>query len=891
MKKLLPSLITIVVVLFSEVCATILVAAQTSDRPVRSVTDPGVITTRQMITPAGIQTVFEGRVYGVAFGASPSEVWVLNARQRNTQAQVFRLDWAANKVLGRLPLNENPGLQGLTYDAVSNQALVSATLAGKEAGNPDGRSRLLAISAGAASGPSQYVKQVAARIVADELGNQLTGALSVAEKPNAKGQRLAVVPLIYNNQLAVVDLTTGNLTGKVNTGIAPFGAVINSTGTVAYVTNWGGRLPKPQDLTLPTGYDAKADQVVVDQRGIASTGTVTRVDLATMKASHTIAVGLHPTAIAYDEKRSRIYVANGNRDSVSVIDTQRNEVVETIALQPFTQKAKGIAPSALAVSPTGTTLYVACGGINAVAVINLRTRKIAGLIPTAWYPNALSLSADGKHLAVATLLGAGSGWRDDPKKRFVHAYRGTVSVLLVPDESQLASYTTAVAENNHLAIGPAQPQTRVAGTVTPAAIPARSGEPSPIEHVVYIIKENRTYDQVFGDLPKGNGDPSLVMFGEDVTPNHHRLADQFTLLDNFYATGGNSGDGHQWATQANETTYCLWPGYLGRSYPFDGSDPIAYSDGGFIWDSALRMKKTVRVYGEYAGRLPESDNHQRAKLLERWKRGDNFTRDFQITAPLKPLNKILASHYPSYSQAIPDVVRAQIFLADLKRWEAANEMPNFVVMQLPCDHTRGTTPGVSTPKAMVADNDLALGQIVEALSKSQFWKKMAIFVVEDDAQNGVDHVDGHRTVALAVSPYARRGSVDSTFYSQQSMLKTIELILGLPTLSLFDLIANDMRASFTNTPDFTTYEAIQPKQSLFEVNPPLAELGGAARRAALDSMKMRFDVPDAAPTDRLNRILWHDVKGWKTRFPGIKQAIFAPLSVDLDDEEREERRK
>ncbi len=878
MKKLIVSVVATLTLLSSET----LISAQTPERPVRAVTDPGVITTRQMITPAGIQTVFEGRVYGVAFGASASEVWVLNARQRNTQAQVFKLDWATNKIQSRVPLNESPGLQGITYDAVSNQALVSATLTGKDAGNPKGRSRLLAINAS--------TSQDASRIVADDLGNHIAGALSVAAKPNARGERIAVVPMIYNNQLAIIDVNSGKLIGKVDTGIAPFGAIINATGTVAYVTNWGGRLPKPQDLTLPTGYDSKADQVVVDERGIASSGTVTRIDLTSLKATHTIPVELHPTAIVHDEKRNLVYVANGNKDSISVIDTQQNKVIETIPLQPFAQKVAGIAPSALTVSADGVTLYVACGGINGVAVVNTRTRKITGLIPTSWYPNALSLSADGGHLAVATLLGAGSGWRDDPKKRFVHSYRGTVSVLPVPDEAQLASYTTAVAENNHLSIGP-QPQPKTVLSTTPTAIPARVGEPSLIEHVVYIIKENRTYDQVFGDMEKGNGDPTLVMFGEDVTPNQHRLADQFVLLDNFYATGGNSGDGHQWATQANETAYCLWPGYVGRSYPFDGSDPIAYSDGGFIWDAALRMKKTVRVYGEYAGRLPESDNQQRSKLLERWKRGDDFTRDWNITAPLKPLNKILASNYPSYSQAIPDVVRAQIFLTDLKKWETASEMPNFVVLQLPSDHTRGTTPGANTPKAMVADNDLALGQIVEALSKSRFWKKMAIFVVEDDAQNGVDHVDGHRTTALAISPYIRRGHVDSTFYSQQSMLKTIELILGLPTLSLFDLIANDMRAGFTNTPDLKPFEAIQPKQSLFEVNPPVSALRGQARRAALDSMKMRFDVPDAAPTEKLNRILWHQIKGWNTRYPRVKQAVFAPLAVDLDDEERQERRK
>jgi hypothetical protein len=215
-------------------------------------------------------------------------------------------------------------------------------------------------------------------------------------------------------------------------------------------------------------------------------------------------------------------------------------------------------------------------------------------------------------------------------------------------------------------------------------------------------------------------------------------------------------------------------------------------------------------------------------------------------------------------------------------------MPNLTILQLPSDHTLGTRPGASTPKAMVADNDLALGEIVEALSKSPFWKKMVILVVEDDAQNGVDHVDGHRTVALAIGPHVRRGYVDSTFYSQTSLLKTIELILGLPSLSLFDLIANDMRASFQSTPDATPYTAVEPKQSLFEVNPALSALRGPARRAALDSARMRFDVPDAAPTGRLNEIVWHQIKGWTTRYPGVRQSLFAPLSSDLDDDEREE---
>jgi hypothetical protein len=275
-------------------------------------------------------------------------------------------------------------------------------------------------------------------------------------------------------------------------------------------------------------------------------------------------------------------------------------------------------------------------------------------------------------------------------------------------------------------------------------------------------------------------------------------------------------------------------------------------------------------------------------LLDRWQKGDDLSREWNVTAPLTPLNRVLAKNYPPYAQTIPDVVRAQIFLKDVTQWTTDGSMPNLVILQLPSDHTRGATPDQSTPKAHLADNDLALGQIVEGLTKSPFWSTMAIFVVEDDAQNGVDHVDGHRTVALAISPFVRRASTDSTFYAQQSMVKTIELMLGLPTLSLFDLIATDMRASFTATADNRPYTAVQPKQSLFERNPKLSAMQGPLRRAALASLKMRFDVPDAAPTERLNRIVWGLVRGWERPYPAVRKAVFTPFAVDLDDDEREE---
>ena len=854
------------------------VSGQTVDQPARAVTDPGVVTTRQTITPAGVQSIFDGRVYGVAFGRSNSELWVLQGRRSSPRMQIVNLDWNENRVRARFGREESPGLQGILFDRVSGELLVSSTLPARQ--GRKSRVRLSKIDGSNSSATT-----------IDELGEAIAGAPAVARSADATGRRLAVLPLIRDNRVAVVDLVTNKVVARVQVGIAPFGAVISSDGGVAYVSNWGGRLPTDRDLTLPTGLDPKADQVVVDRRGIASTGTVTRLDLATGRATATIAVGLHPTAMVWDEDRHRLYVANGNQDSVSVIDTRTQQVRQTLAIQPFQVRVPGIAPTALALSPDGRRLFVACGGINAVAMLEAETGRIEGLIPTAWYPNGLSVSPDGEYLGVSTLLGAGSGWNEKPRERFVHAYRGSISVVPVPDQAQLASYTTAVAENNHLRLGGRpEPAVRpVTSNVRPLPIPRRAGDPSPIEHVVYIIKENRTYDQLFGDLPKGNGDPSLVMFGAAVTPNHRKLASDFVLLDNFYATGGNSGDGHQWVTQANETDYCLWPGYEGRSYPYDGTDPIAYSAGGFIWDAALRMKKTVRVYGEYAGRMPEDNAQMRATLLERWRRGDDFTKDWFITAPLKPLNQILARNFPPYTQAIPDVARAQIFLADLKKWEGEGKMPNLVIMLLPSDHTRGATPEYSTAKAMVADNDLALGQVVDALSHSSFWKKMAIFVVEDDAQAGVDHVDGHRTVALAISPWIRRRSVDSTFYSHPSMLKTIELILGLPTLSLFDLIANDMRASFTTQPDFTPYQVEKPTQSLFEVNPRLSTLRGQARRDAIDSMRMRFDVPDAAPTEKLNRIVWRQVRGFTTPYPAVKQSVFSPLALDKDDEDEDDR--
>jgi YVTN family beta-propeller protein len=867
----------------SEVCVSIAIAAlaavaihaQSSQRPPRSVTDPGVITTRQAITPAGVQTVFDGKVYGVTFGATGDELWVLVAGPRGPA--VYRVNWRENRVAAQWNFQGTAALQGLAFDRGRGSPLVGLTRPVAAGATRGGSVQLLHLADG------QFTP------LAANLGQFLAGSPAVAG--TGPTQR-AIVPLVFDDALAVVNGASGAVTATIKTGgIAPFASVISRDGSIAWVSNWGGRWPKDGDPTLPTGLAPKADRVVVDSHGVASSGTVVRVDLAAGRVTSSVDVGLHPTALAWDESRHNLYVANANQDSVSIVDTDGGRVAATLPVRPFGLTLKGVAPSALCLSPDGRRLFVALGGFNAVAVVDVEQRAVRGYIPTAWYPNHLSLSPDGTSLAVATLLGVGSGWRDVPSSRYVHSYRGTVSVVSVPDDQQLASYTTAVAENNRIATAREQLNAEGDRPKAPLPVPARAGDPSSIEHVVYIVKENRTYDQVFGDLPRGNGDPSLVMFGEDVTPNHHKLATDFVLLDNFYATGGNSGDGHQWVTQANETPYTLWPGYVGRSYPYDGTDPIAYASSGFLWDAAIAAGRTVRVYGEYAGHLGDDDSTRRMRLFDRWKKGEDFSRDWTITAPLTPLNRVLAKNYPPFSMEIPDVVRAQIFLKDVAEWTRQGSMPNLVILQLPGDHTRGATANHSTAKAHVADNDLALGQIVEELSKTPFWPKMAILVVEDDAQNGVDHVDGHRTVALAVSPFVRRGAIDSTFYANQSMVKTIELMLGLPTLSLFDLIATDMRAGFTTTADARPYTAVQPRQSLFEVNPALSAMRGPLRDAARASAKMRFDVPDAAPTDRLNAILWGVTRGWTTPYPAVRRAVFTPPAVDLTDDEREEKKK
>ncbi len=871
--------------------------------PHRNVPDPGVIATGQRVSPTGVQSSFDGRVSGVRFGKSSDEVWVAAPNV------TYRLDWRGNRAIARAKVVGTPGVYGVAIDPVTRRALVSSVgripaTSVTPGAAPTRASAVTHLSAldGAASGDS-----VAPLWRSAALGDYMAGSPAIAAKAGADGRRVVVVPLPANDALAVLDAETGALIRTIPLGVEPIAAVLSADGSVAYVTILGGPKPKAGERQARQCCDPRAEAVRVDARGIAAAGTVSRVNVVKGVVERDIVAGRHPTSIVWDQRGNRLFVAEGNSDSVTVIDTKTHAATR-MGITPFRERKIGLAPTALALTPDGGTLFVALGGANAVAMYDVSAprARLLGLIPTAWYPNSLDVSADGSLLAVGALLGVGSGEGTTSGRhgRYVHANRGSVNVLPIPSAAELMAFTTAVASNNRLHLASASAPPAVARSSVARAVPHQPGDPSLIEHVVFIVRENRTYDQVLGDLGRGAGDSSLTTYGRDVTPNAHALSEQFVTLDHFFASGGNSADGHNWLTQANETEYPMWPLYFGRSYPSEGIDALAYSSGGFLWESAQAKGKTVTIFGEYAPSQRDPKASERATMLDQYMQRPNdfafhkemLAKRYDTRSDIPSLDRTLVREYPGWSQEAPDVVKAGDILWHLGQWETAGTMPNLTMVILPNDHTEGTSADWCTPSACVADNDLALGKIVEGLTHSRFWKDMAILVVEDDAQNGVDHIDGHRTVALAISPYAKRGIVDPTFYAQPSMVKTVELMLGLPALSIFDLVATDMRASFVDPsakPDLRPYTALVPRQSLMEKNKRVGAITGPEaterRKAALASARMRLDIPDAAPSEALNRILWHDVKGFKTPYPTVKRSLFFPMSVDIADEDREER--
>jgi YVTN family beta-propeller protein len=835
-----------------------------------------LVPTNQVLKPAGTQAPFPGRPVDIALCDGGRTLVA-----KNIKSLVF-IDVATAKVKQTLELPGDPYLpfnpiavmkkpinpDGKGHHYPDGFSVVGLLVDGDRVFVTDSQDHL---QQARRTGDGQYAWTQAIAVIPPKVGGQPFPA-GIARQ---SAEELWVCSS-RGNTVQLIDLQAGIVEQSVAVGVAPY-MIVAARKDRVYVSNWGGDRPNDGD---PQATSSGTPVHIDPKTGIANQGSVSVLapEPGRWRQVKTIAVGLHPSGMTRSSSGQFLYVANANSDTVSVIDTATDAVVEVIACRPDARLPFGSGANAVALAPDGSTLYVANGTNNCVAVVRLGRKAseaadrperstVAGLIPTAWYPGALALSADGTKLFVANIKGVGALSQPRPvaEGKNTHDLLGSVSIIDIPDDQQLARYTQEVNANNRLGYSLAGLE-KARPDAQPLPVPERHGEPSVFRHVIYVIKENRSYDQILGDLKEGNGDAELCLFGEEVTPNQHALARQFTLFDNFYCSGTLSATGHQWTDAAYVTDYLTKAfGGFTRSYPVDGDDPLAFASSGFLWDNALAHQKSFRNFGEFT----KTTYPQGTTWADVYADYQNHTRKVKIA--VKPTVAAMARYtqpsYPGFPLITPDVYRAQLFLEELKRFERKNEMPNLVYIFLPANHSVGATPGFPTPRAMVADNDLALGRIVEAVSKSRFWKETCMFVVEDDPQFGFDHVDGHRSVLQVISPYTRRRHIDSRNYNQTGVVKTIELILGLPPINQLDLSATPIRACFQGRPDLRPFAAVPNKVPLDEMNPPLHRLQGAALRWAKESLALEFDKEDEADEDTLNRILWHSVRGWDTPYP------------------------
>ena len=691
---------------------------------------------------------------------------------------------------------------------------------------------------------------------------------------NENGEYFLYVVLNGNNRLNKIRLKDQKTIYSVPTGMAPFGLVIAKN--KIYVTNWAGKIPDLNNGQETAGIPY-ANVYINQKTGATTSGTVSVFDSNSGKNLTEINVGLHPNAIIASTNKAQVFVSNGNSDNIFVIDTQSDVVTDSIDVRldkgdkPFI----GDSPNALAIDSTGKFLYVANGMDNAIAVVgltdnrnksivnqsNISKSKNIGFIPTETYPSGIALTAD--KIYVANLEGDGSRIKDE-KGFFGHHQGATVSVIPIPQLNQLPKLTATVERDNFLfrtKLAQLLPRPNMA----PKPVPERIGEPSVIKHVLYIIKENKTYDQVFGDIKLGNGAPDLCVFGDSITPNQHRLAKEYGLMDNYHACGKSSAEGHQWTDAAMTSDYVeknvrAWF----RSYPHIQADALVYNKTGFIWNQALDYGKSVRIYGEAC--TPTTEKKQT------WTDNYNLYRQGKIPAfknvsTISRVRPILAPGFPGEGFEFSDQMRADNFIKELKEYEqsAGDNLPQLIVMALPNDHTIGTNPKYPTPRAMIADNDLALGRIIEALSHSRFWSTTAIFVTEDDTQSGWDHISAYRTTGLVISPYSKQtGKLITTNYNQLSMLRTIEQILGIPPMNIMDATALPMFDCFTDKPDLKPYEKLPNIIPLDEMNKSTALIKNSLEKKYAElSQNSEFEHIDGGDDDLLNRIIWYAAKGDK----------------------------
>ncbi len=607
---------------------------------------------------------------------------------------------------------------------------------------------------------------------------------------------------------------------RVKVGYRPYGLALSPDNSTLAVSEWGSQ-------------------------------SVALLDAETLTLKSRVAVSAHPTAMVYTPD-NRLFVANAGSTTLSVIED--GKVTETIKVG--VDSSRPVGPTPLALTIAGNRLYVANAGENCVAVVDIAARgksRVRGFIPTQRYPSAIAVTPDGKQLLVGTAKGfygpnAGKGVNvgvkpnggdyGKPYKYIGNQLSGALTIVDIPGDSGLRKMTAEVRENLPLSLR----------AVTVFRQPIEDGAFRNIKHVVYVIKENRTYDQVLGDIPEGDGDPSLTIFGEKVTPNIHKIVKTFTLFDNLYTDGETSQVGHQWTDAAYANDYEEKQMILsyGKHGEVVSDKRLSSSPGDYIWTAARKKGLWARVYGEYVDIQEDHDSLQ----------SEEVKKDPEKYGYSATFEKIFAREGR-------DTEKVDDFLREMRAAEKTGKWPSLMVMALPEDHTRGFRAGALSPYAMVANNDLAVGRLVSAISHSAFWRDTAIFVIQDDAQDGPDHVDSHRTEGFVVSPYVRRGAVDHTMYSTASMLRTMETILGLPTLSEVDAHATPMHAAFTATPDFSPFDAVSQRVDVNERNPERTSL-------AVRSSKLDFSKPDRADPDKLNRLLWDGYRSG-IPYPGVRR--------------------
>ena len=646
---------------------------------------------------------------------------------------------------------------------------------------------------------------------------------------------------LYSDSIAVINLQSGTLIDDWKTGRRPYRLLLSPTGRRLLVTSWA-------EGTIYE-HDANSGTLVAKTR-----------------------VGPHPTDMIWLNKTygsgaqatyvGRVFVAAANTNNVysfGVSSDGQLNAIETINVSLTPMHPLGMTPSALASDSRGTRLYVVCSDANAVAVADIagEHNQLLGFIPTGWYPTAVRVLPDS---GLVILNGKGLGSRPNPKgpnptvpgaavkdegnvaalEYVARIQTGTAAILPIPDDTQLGAYSNTVIKNSpyrdELIYGPID-------DAQVAYFAKSESHSSPIQHMIYIIKENRTYDQVFGDIPQGNGDKSLNMFGEKITPNQHQMARDFILYDNFYENADVSAEGHNWASAAIAPDYTvkLWPSEYGHrraTYDFEGGEQANSPPAGYIWNNALQAGLKVRDYGQWVRNIP-LDKVKGAQQVQ--------------TVNDPALRNHADMNYRGFDLGYPDVDRAKEFIREWKDFESKSDAPNLAIVRLGNNHTLGTRPGALSPFSLVADNDYALGMLVDAVSQSKFWPSTAIFVIEDDAQNGPDHVDSHRAPALVLSPYTRRGIVDSAMYNQTSVLRTIELIGGVRPMTHFDAAARPMFGSFSRQADTRPYTALSPQVSLTQRNPSNAP-------GAKQSARMDFSDADKIDDDELNTVLWRAIK-------------------------------